>query len=123
MSQELVELARRLVEIDREAGDIRNAMRSILANGADAPVRPTIAQRSGGKKPPAGKHAEALAQAARAEQEIVAILRSGPMRMAEVAAQMAAKQSTTSERFRRLEGRGLIQRNGIVWSAVETAAD
>jgi Mn-dependent DtxR family transcriptional regulator len=52
-----------------------------------------------------------------AEETILNLLRDRPMRMAEVMKEMQAKQSTTSERLRRLRQRGLVVVDGGAWTA------
>jgi hypothetical protein len=117
---DLIGLAQRLVELDRETVSVRSQMLKLLTNGADpSPVHPTQpgsgpAKRSRrtAKAPtakPSGNHARIIAASAAAEEKIVAALRAQPgMRSREIAQAMGAKGSTTAERLKRLKGKGLV---------------
>jgi predicted Rossmann fold nucleotide-binding protein DprA/Smf involved in DNA uptake len=111
-------LAERYVTLEREIAEVRNAMRHALGNGVDAAPNPPPARSK-----PGGSRAEALAQAAEAEQRVLALLKDRPMKAAEIARQTASKVSTTAERMNRLERRGMVQRaiDGA-WSLQSTPA-
>jgi Winged helix-turn-helix DNA-binding len=109
---ELVTLAADFVRLSSEIEDVRRRMLSALSNGAGAepPVRPTPAARSGVKKGPQPKHPK-VAEAAKAEAEIISLLRSTPgLKSAEIAKQTKAKRNTTSQRLERMMARGQVQR-------------
>ena len=114
-SEGLVELARRFVACNDELEVLRGEIRKAVLNGgagveAAAPFAP--ARRRGGTS----QHANAL-KAAEPEGRILELLRQRPMKMGEIVAAMGAKQSTTSERMRRLRQRGLVDLAGGAWSA------
>jgi hypothetical protein len=105
----LVELARRFVACNDELESLREQIKLAVVNGAgEAAPGPFVGARS---RP--GAHPNAL-KAAEPEGRILELLKAGPLRAAEIAAAMAAKQSTTSERLRRLRQRGLIDLAGGV---------
>jgi predicted Rossmann fold nucleotide-binding protein DprA/Smf involved in DNA uptake len=107
MKPDLVELARRYVDLNSQLEEVRNAMRVALANGADpSPPHPT--QRS-------------LRDRARAaDEQVVALLREKPMRANEIVTAMSAKTSTVSERLRRLKQKGLIEPCDGGWTATSS---
>ena len=106
---DLATLAREYVTLSDLIAIVRDAIRKLLLNGGDgdASVRPTPARSKPGVKGPRLKHPNAQL-AAEAEQKIIDLLKTRPVRMAEIATEMGAKQTTTSERVRRLRERGLI---------------
>ena len=109
----LVDLAERFVRLSSELDATRDAMRRLLLNGSgDTPAAPFVQARS---KP--GTHPNAkVAQAA--EERILELLKTRPMKMAEIVAATEAKQSTVSERMRRLRQRGLAAPvGGGAWAA------
>ena len=117
MSAELVRLAQKLVDLDREAEETRNAMRRLLANGADPTPNPT--RRRGPRSGGGGMRDHLLAKAAAAEEAIVALLREGPKRLAEIMAALNSAGSTTGQRLARLSEKGFIQRGDDgLWSAL-----
>jgi hypothetical protein len=117
---DLVQLAQRLVEIDREAQTIRSSMLKLLTNGAGGdleavhPLRPGAgpakrSRRTRSSAKPSGRHAQMMAAGAAAEERIIAALKAQPgMRSKEIAEATEAKTSTVSERLRRLKAKGLV---------------
>jgi hypothetical protein len=62
-----------------------------------------------------------MAQAAKADDEVVGLLRGKPMTTAENVAATQGKPSTTQNRLRRLHERGLVARaDGGAWAATLT---
>ena len=104
-------LAEEYVALTGQIEEVRRAMLAFLTNGTDPnPTRP--ARSSGGSQHPNAKAAKA------AEERILELLKTRPMRMAEIAAEMQARPSTTSERLRRLRQRGLAGPvDGGAWAA------
>jgi hypothetical protein len=120
MSENLVELAQRFVRLSGELDLTRDAMKRLLLNGAagkpDVPF--ARARRPGGKRPQSS-HPKAL-RAAQVEKTILGLLRSSPgLRTAAIAKATAAQRSTTDERLKRLQAKGLIERDdaGVGWRA------
>ena len=114
---DLVELARRFVQLSDELESVRGEIKLAVVNGAgDSPIRPTSAARPGLKRsqPSQPNH---LQVAKEAESQILEMLKTGPKRMAEISSEMQARQSTTSERLRRMREKGLIKRDGEGWAA------
>jgi uncharacterized membrane protein len=114
-----VELAQRFVRPSGELDLTRDAMRLLLLNGAGgASKNPTPARRPGAKRPQSNRPKPL--PAARAEETILALLRSSPgLRTAAIAKATAAQRSTTDERLKRLQAKGLIERDdaGVGWRA------
>jgi hypothetical protein len=91
----LVTLARRLIDLDREAADVRDEMRRLLANGGGpGPRPPTRRAVKPAKARPATPEASAarlspnaarIAQARMAEQRILELLADGPKGPAQLA--------------------------------------
>jgi DNA-binding NtrC family response regulator len=111
-------LAERYVTLTGEVEDVRRAMLACLTNGAgESPVvRPTSARSKPGEKGSRSKHPNAQL-AAEAEGQILDLLKTRPMRMAEIASEMGAKQTTTTERLRRLRERGqIVPADGGGWA-------
>jgi hypothetical protein len=119
---ELVSLAERLVQLDRETAEVRSAMLRLLSNGADPNPPPFERPARPGARPgpkPGAAHPAAIR--ARAEEErIVALLKDRPgMGPGEIAEATGAKGDTTTERLRRLKERGLVApAQGGGWMAV-----
>ena len=113
----LVELARRYVTLSDELETVRSEIaRAVLNGGGGKPdPHPTGAQRPG-VKGSQSSHPNA-AKAAEAEETILNLLRERPMRMVEIMAAMESRQSTTSERLRRLRQRGLVAADSGAWTA------
>jgi hypothetical protein len=111
-SEDLVTLARRFVACNDELERLREQIKLAVVNGAGeaAPV-PFVAARS---RP--GAHPNAL-KAAEPEGRILELLKQGPMRASAIAAALEARQSTTSERLRRLRQRGLVALAGGAWAS------
>jgi hypothetical protein len=104
MSAELLELAQRLVALDHEAEEVRNAMRRLLSNGlGGGKPRPT-------SRPHKGRERTGPEGTSAAEAQILAALKDKPMRHGEVVRATGQKASSTGLRLQRLERRGLIQR-------------
>jgi hypothetical protein len=103
----LVELARRYVRCSDELASLRDQIkRAVLNGGGDPPNVPFSkpARASG------GSNQKAIA-AAEAEQRILALLKDRPsLRTTEVAKATGAKTPTVVERLRRLQAKGLIER-------------
>ena len=117
MSGNLVELAQRFVRLSGELDSTRAAMRRLLLNGAGASSEnPTPAKRPGAKRPQPSRP-KAL-RAAEVEERILELLRSSPgLRTGGIAKAMAAQRSTTDERLKRLQAKGVIERDGVGWRA------
>ena len=111
MHGNLVELAQQFVRLSGELDATRDAMKRLLLNGAGQNENPTPAKRPGAKGP-RPNHPKAL-RAAQVGQTILELLRSSPgMGTAAIAQATAAGRSTTVERLRRLQAKGLIERAG-----------
>ena len=131
MSGDLRALAAEYVALQDKVERSRAAMLvALTANGAgDHPVRPTKPARAlGGKpqpQPPQSQELQPkpnhLEMAKEAEARILGLLKVRPMRMAEIASEMSARQSTTSERLRRLREKGLVTQANGAWEAVSAA--
>jgi hypothetical protein len=112
----LVELAQRLVELDREAAEVRGQMlRFLQANGAapDPPARP-IDGRPG---PRPGARPRRRARAVDADDSLIALLKQQPMGPAEIMKATGAGRSTVGDRLRKLKARGFVTRTEDGWSA------
>jgi hypothetical protein len=111
MSGNLVELANGFVRLSGELDLTRDAMKRLLLNGAGGPSKnPTPARRSGAKGPQSNPP-KALG-AAQVEETILGLLRSSPgLRTAAIAKATAAQRSTTDERLKSLQAKGLIERD------------
>jgi hypothetical protein len=114
---ELVQLAERLVQLDRETAEVRSEMLRLLSNGADPNPPPFERPARPGSK--TGSNHPAKARAAKAESQIVALLQEKPgLRTAQVAEATASKSSATIDRLRRLRDRGLVSGGGAEgWTA------
>ncbi len=116
MSGDLVELAQRFVRLSGELDLTRDAMKRLLTDRAgdgagDANENPTSARRPGAKRPQSS-HPKAL-RGPQVEEAILKLLQSSPgMGTAAIARATAAGRSTTVERLRRLQTKGLIERDG-----------
>jgi hypothetical protein len=100
-------LIRAAADYDAAKAELRKLL---LANGADPhPPRPTQAARPGAKTRPQKQHPSA-AMAAKAEAEILELLKSSPMRTAELARMMRCGVTTAIGRLERLQARRLVQR-------------
>jgi hypothetical protein len=109
-------LAEKFVRLSEEIEETRSQMLAALMNGA-APNPQQPARRAGGGQAMQPSHPNAkLAQAA--EQRIVELLKTrGALKMTEIMAAMESRQSTTSERLRRLRQRGLVAVDAGAWTA------
>jgi DNA-binding IclR family transcriptional regulator len=77
-----------------------------------------MGERPGAKRP-RSNHPKAL-RAAKVEETILGLLRSSPgLRTAAIAKATAAQRSTTDERLKRLQAKGLVERDdaGVGWRA------
>jgi hypothetical protein len=94
-------------------------MRRLLMNGAGGgSENPTPAKRPGTKRPQSSR--PKLVAAAQVEETILGLLRSSPgLRTAAIAKATAAQRSTTDERLKRLQAKGLVERDdaGVGWRA------
>ena len=105
MSDNLVHLSEQFLRLSGELDATRAAMRKLLLNGEGGksevpfsrPTRPAV----GGSAHPNARAAQA------AENRILELLKVKPLRASEIAVALEARQSTTSERLRRLRQRGL----------------
>jgi DNA-binding transcriptional ArsR family regulator len=111
--EDLRTLAETYVALTGQIEEVRRAMLACLTNGADPnPMHP--ARLSSGSQ---SNHPNA-AKAAEAEEKIIALLRERPMKAVEITAATESRQSTTSERLRRLRQRGLVTLGGGgAWAA------
>jgi hypothetical protein len=121
-SSELVRLAQRLVSLDHEAEEVRNAMRALLANGcdtsADLSSHPTRARSSKPGKKSAGMNADRVAAAERGLQAIIDVLADGPLPAMEIMSLLGLKRPTTMDRLRRLREQGrAINKDGL-WRTI-----
>ncbi len=108
----LVELARKYVALSDQLEAVRGQIARAVANGAAGEAaRPTQPARSSG----GSQHPNAL-KAAEVEARILELLKARPMRMAEIAVETEAKQSTTSERLKRMRERGLVALADGAWA-------
>jgi uncharacterized membrane protein len=92
-------------------------MKWLLLNGAGGlSENPTPATRPGAKRPQPS-HPKLL-RAAEVEKTILKLLQSSPgLRTAAIAKATAAQRSTTHERLKRLQAKGVIERDGAGWRA------
>jgi hypothetical protein len=83
----------------------------VLLHGVGSPSEnPTSAKRPGAKRPQSS-HPKAL-RAAQVEETILGLLRSSPgLRRAAIAKATAAQRSTTDERLKSRQAKGLIERD------------
>jgi hypothetical protein len=108
---DLLGLAERFVRLNAEIEETRSAMLAALMNGAgDKPQTPFIRPA----RPSSGISSEA---AKAAEAQILELLKTKPMKAAEIAAATAAKLVTTHDRLRRLRQRGLAAPVDGAWAA------
>jgi uncharacterized membrane protein len=118
MDGNLVELAQRFVRLSGELDSTRDAMKRLLLNGAGSPnENPFVRASRPGAKRPRSNPPKAL-RAAEIETTILELLRSSPgMGTAAIARATAAQRSTTDERLKRLQAKGLIERDDAGWRA------
>jgi hypothetical protein len=110
MSGNLLELAQRFVRLSSELEATRDGIRGLLLNGAGPNENPTPARRPGAKGP--RSNPPRAGGAAQVEETIVGLLRSSPgLRTAAIAKATAAQRSTADERLKRLQAKGLIERD------------
>ena len=108
----LVELAQKFVALSAELEETRNEMRAALMNGSDG--NPTKAGSSGPHKKRMDREA-LLAQSKAAEERVIVLLREKPMRPSEIVRATQGKLSTTRERLRRLQKRGVVEPAADGW--------
>jgi hypothetical protein len=110
----LVDLAQRLVELDREAAEVRGQMLRLLqSNGKDPDPPPDPLRGRTGPKSDA-PHA---ARATKGESQVLALLKERPMGPSEIMKTTGGRRSTIRERLRGLRKKGLITRTAEGWSA------
>jgi hypothetical protein len=111
----LVELAERYLTLTRELEETRSAMKAILMNGAgDEQPRPT----QGSLRKAASQSQGRFVNARAADEQVLALLRTRPMRSVEIVKATSGKTSTVSERLRRLRQKGLVEPcEGGGWTA------
>ena len=113
----LVELARKFVALSDQLEAVRGQIARAVANGAAGeashPTQP--ARSSGGTQ---SKHPAAI-KAAEAERAIIELLKATPgMGTTEIARATDSKTPTTVERLRRLQAKGVIERDASAgWAA------
>jgi predicted Rossmann fold nucleotide-binding protein DprA/Smf involved in DNA uptake len=112
-SEGLVELARRYVACSDELESLRDQIKLAVMNGGEPAANPTSAPRRG---QPTSSHPNAKASKA-VEAQILELLRTKPMKAAEIAAATSAKLVTTHDRLRRLRQRGLAAPVDGAWAA------
>jgi hypothetical protein len=116
MADDLINLAQRLVDLDKEIADVRSRMLTLLTNGHGEPasIRPTSPRKG-------ERRAAIMEQAAAEEERIVGLLRAAPMTTGEIAKATQGKASSVQNRLARLEKRNLVVRgDGGAWSATST---
>ena len=134
---DLVGLARRFVQLSELEATRAEIAKAVLNGGGGAsPKAPfTPAGRPGRTGSLGGKsqsqplelqsqpnqHPNAI-RGAEVETQILAMLKERPHRMAEISSTMKSRQSTTSERLRRMRAKGLVERRGEGWAIVASAA-
>jgi hypothetical protein len=113
MSENLVELAQRFVRLSEELDVTRGAMKRLLLNGAGGPSEnPTLARRPAGKGPQPSRPKALRGQ--QVEEAIIRLLQTSPgMGTGAIARSTSAGRSTTVERLRRLQAKGVIERDGL----------
>ena len=125
---DLVELARRYVSLSDQLESVRGEIAKAVLNGSGGePARPTQPARRalGGKvqsqeSPSKPNHLEA-AKGSRGGDSHSTGRGSGRKKWPRLATEMHSKQSTMSERLRRLKERHLIERSGEGWAVVASA--
>jgi hypothetical protein len=117
MAGDLRALAEEYVALQDKVEGVRRAMLACLTNGAGP--NPTPAGRPGGTGS-MPNHPNAV-RAKEAEQTILAMLRERPRRAAEIATATDSRQSTTSERLRRMREKKLVTMVDGAWEAVSAA--
>ena len=112
MSGNLVELAQRFVRLSGELDLTHDAMRRRLLNGAGGRKQKTLRRPSGPAR--SGRSRATRRRFGRLRSKtILKLLQSSPgMGTAAIAKVMAAQRSTTDERLKRLQAKGLIERAG-----------
>jgi hypothetical protein len=118
MADPVLDLARRLIDLDQEALEVRAKLKAALLNGAEPrPVRPTPARQS----KPGLNRAKVLEQAAQADEQVLTLLKAGPMTASEIGAATSGKASTVQNRLQRLREKGLVQRDDAgAWQSTQT---
>jgi hypothetical protein len=114
MADDLVQLARQLVELDAKTRELRAKMLALLV---EAPARPTSAAGlNGGAGQKQGK--------AEADEAVLEVLRQAPapMRQIEVARATGQPVSTTGNRLARLREQSRVTLSEGLWSATAVEA-
>jgi hypothetical protein len=111
------------VTLSEELETVRAEIKQCVLNGAGGirPGPPAAARRKAGREADRQQARGGEAGAQEAARQIMSLLRERTHRMAEIAASMGSRHSTISERLRRLQGKGLIERSGTEWATVATA--
>jgi predicted Rossmann fold nucleotide-binding protein DprA/Smf involved in DNA uptake len=124
MADDLTELARQYVSLTAQLQEVRNAIKRCVLNGVDPepPPGPTSARSKPGQtakpmKPRPPGRDEVMAQAKLDDDAVIAALKNEPMRLVQLAEATGQKQTTLSNRLKRLAERGLIERSGGGWAA------
>ena len=112
MDGDLVELAQQFVRLSGELDLTRDAMRRLLMNGAGGKPDGPFAQAGRPGAKPQSSQPKTL-RTAEVEAAILELLRSSPGKgTAAIARATTAHRSTTVERLKRLQVKGLIERGG-----------
>ncbi len=92
-------------------------MKRLLLNGAAGKPTSLLPSQAARREAAAISHPKAL-RAAQVEETILKLLQSSPgMRTAAIAKATAAERSTTDERLKRLQAKGLVERDDAGWRA------
>jgi hypothetical protein len=104
MPDDLVALAKRLVQLDSEASVVREQMRALLDGPTGRPSKPVAGLNGGGR-------------AAAADGKVLDALKAAPdgLTQAEVAQALDMAMSSTGNRLSRLEAAGLATKDGRRW--------
>ena len=120
MSDDLVSLARELVDLDARASEVRTKMRALL-DGPPAPTRPLkpVAGLNGGGQTRAAQRAQTEAD----DLAIVDLLKTSPsLRLTEIIAALQKPASTVQLMLKRLARQSLIERDkDRRWSATSSS--
>jgi hypothetical protein len=131
---DLVELAQQYVSLSNQLETVRNAMRAALDIGLGAdrepPPGPTQARSKPGKKIAELSEKSAqkptrrdtvMARSRADDEQVVAALKQGPMRLTTLLETTGQKSTTLQNRLARLQTRGLVQKDdGGAWTATSS---
>jgi hypothetical protein len=109
MSGNIVELAQRFVRLSSELDATRDAMRRLLLNGAGPNENPTPTRRPGAKGPAIKSPKGGRGGSGRRDDPRTVAIVAGTTN--EIAKATAAQGSTADERLKRLQAKGLIERD------------